>query len=583
MWDYRSGNWQPLWCSAGRHRWAECKSSHRAFQKPRITWIFLPSSSARTGKQFGSTITTSFGMELAMSLFLFSSKALFSLLRFSSLTCGLLLLGLVVGAGPCPAQPTPPGTKFTVLPGVNTPVYLNVLPSAVCRLRQTDMNDDGDGWEPEDAGQAVQDVALPVGKYGSADQRFLRLYSDANGYVRFNSEPPVGVSEFEMKLSLRCSANGVRKAYQVVLRASETATEDMPFPPKVDPALSQADATTLPALSNPDQFTNEELMRLGYPPRPDASADPNAYALWLATVTKPITVLQPQGVANRGVRWYTTSNEQSSNWSGYELYPDGASEGYALVQGHWIVPSVRGELFRSSLGAEWVGLDGDPINFSGLTDLVQAGTSENVLPVAVVGPPMLGRRWNLSTDFAWTEVLPLQIVGQVIPNFPVHPGDGILCTVWVGWVNSQPDPTGGYAFFQLINSSVYDNNGQPVMVTVPTRIVDESGFNYLINFRGWTAEWIVERPTIIQGGQPVGLADLPNYQSQCYGKTLPNYLGMYMDATAAWGRLGPNKYETFEYSGWYNFLFTMVGGGGNLSIPTDYDSHTICWTWVGFH
>ena len=176
----------------------------------------------------------------------------------------------------------------------------------------------------------------------------------------------------------------------------------------------------------------------------------------------------------------------------------------------------------------------------------------------------------------------MQLVMQVVPSMPVHPGDGILCTVWVAWDPSTPDPSGGNVFFQFVNSSVANGQGNPLMVTAHTRIVDESGFNYLINFLGKTAEWIVERPTIVQGGKRVGLFDLPNYQSQCFAKTQKNYDGFYIDATTAWAHLGINEHESFEYSGHDNFLYTMTGST-DLSIATPLDSHSMCFNWLAFH
>lgn len=515
------------------------------------------------------------GLRLLKEVAMPRSRSLF-------LSIFLTLVGLVASESVSLGQPMPLGTRFTVLPGVSTPVYLNVLPNAVCRLRQADVDDD-DNWEPEQTSYAVWDVAVPVGTYQRAEQKFLRLYSDANGYIRLNSAPPAGVSDLEMKLSLRCSANGAREEYRVVLRASENASEDMPFPPAVDPGLNQADATVQPPLVNPDQYTDQELLQLGYPARPNATSNPNGYSQWLALVARPITVLQPQTV-DGGIQ-FTTTAAYSRNWSGFELTPDLGTFGYDLVQAHWIVPSAVGEVFRSSDVAQWVGMDGDDINYPGLNDLVQAGTAEFVLPAAVVGGPMLGRTWNFSTDYAWTEVLPLQVTDRLIKNFPVHPGDLIWCTVWVAWADAAPDSTGGLVFFRLVNDSAFDNNGNPWMITLTTTIAtgDKLMPYPLMNFWGKTAEWIVEPSASVENGQVVAFSDLANYQSQCFGGIFPNYNAMHMDATSAWSYADFNQQNQYEYSGRDNYDFIMENGNTPLSLPEALDSHTICFTWNAFH
>jgi hypothetical protein len=453
---------------------------------------------------------------------------------------------------PSHADCHPRTIRYTVHPGVPTPLYLSVPGGAVCRLH----SEHHDGHHDE-----------------------IGLVADADGNLRFTVEPPADESR-ELELVLRC--DDFRQRIQ--LRAADRATQAAPFPPADDPALRQVPVTVLPALTgDPAAYTDAELAAAGYPVRPDATRNPSAYAVWLSAVTRPIKVIAPQTVSLPGLQ-HTTFTKNSGNWSGFELIPlqpdpsASTTPAYVEVSGHWIVPQVSGELTRSSHSSLWVGLDGD--GQFGASDLVQAGTEQAALPVLLTPPPPLQfghppQRWGVTTSYAWTEVLPIQPVESVIANFPVQPGDGILTIVWVGGSGSNlPDSEATLANFQIYNSSTQ------MMTTVQTTI---ETFEENIHFRGATAEWVMERPGVVQNNQLVGFFDLADYHSQCIAPTAADYATMYIDATFARAQTAQHQYTDFDFLTQSNYDNSMVNGSHLLSAAyASPDAQSICFGWFGF-
>lgn len=114
----------------------------------------------------------------------------------------------------------------------------------------------------------------------------LHVNADEDGVVRFLAVRPTTPNSVE-KLVLECTdANKQAKTYSVDLRSEETF-KPRPFDPT---------HTTLrvrpPLTGDPSRFTQQDLLKAGYGPRPDATVTPDAYKQWLAAAMVPMHVLR---------------------------------------------------------------------------------------------------------------------------------------------------------------------------------------------------------------------------------------------------------------------------------------------------
>lgn len=266
-------------------------------------------------------------------------------------------------------------------------------------------------------------------------------------------------------------------------------------------ALNLPGATTIeapPAGFDPIAASDEELAYHGFPPRPNQSAQPKAYATWFKAMKaskvratpnleqtaifhgplKPAKVANPTAVESNPLLSMQSSNTANSyNWSGYVDFGGATSYGsssfYYLVN-DYVVP-VAEQAFGACTGAwdygsAWNGIDG-----WGSPDVLQAGVEFDAY---------CSGSTRASYYSAWYEWYPY---GEVrISGFPIAPGDDLFVEVW------HTSSTQGYAY--LVNY----NNSQAV----------EVGFTAYPGYPlvGNSAEWVVERPSV--GGS---LATLSNY------------------------------------------------------------------------
>jgi hypothetical protein len=160
--------------------------------------------------------------------------------------------------------------------------------------------------------------------------------------------------------------------------------------------------------------------------------------------------------AHAGVLPRRDATVTSLNWSGYADLP-ASGQNVTSVTGNWVVPSVQ--LAPPGFSAMWTGIGG-----YNTSDLIQAGTSQDTLPVA--GPQY----------YAWYEILPAsetQISGCTgDANCTVNPGDSVTVDI---------HNTGGNAW--QINMS---DNGKWTYSKSLTYASTES-----------SAEWILEAPTLV--------------------------------------------------------------------------------------
>ena len=273
--------------------------------------------------------------------------------------CAAILMSSLAVPGSAQNAVIAPEQGFTIPPNVQTPVVLQTQPDAACDLHLPGVND------------AAQS---------------MRLYANEEGYVRVHLNIQEGSQE-DQRVQLDCAAGGTVTTYPVRLRAAVSATADMPAPQAYVPTPKAA--RVLPALTEAtaQQFSDQYLASLGYPPRPDATASPDRYAKWLDRVSRPVTLLPPHLVSNpnitrrrRGVETGVEANtlETTNNWSGQELRYK--SNSYFEIDGDWNVPSVVGEVGKATYSTMWIGMDGDsnnPLDPKAGNDLVQVGTEQD--------------------------------------------------------------------------------------------------------------------------------------------------------------------------------------------------------------
>lgn len=492
----------------------------------------------------------------------------------------LLILSVSISCvAQVPGARFPRVVRYTVRPGGDTPIYLTVLPDAECTLRHR-WDTDTDDEDAEDLGL----LSAPV-EPGSAapPEHDLKLFSDASGIASFDASPTDRARDSEIILVLRCQNSAGQMRQRIFLRAAIRPTALAPFPPATNPQLNQPALEVVPPITgDPAAYSDDQLLQLGYPLRPDPTTNPRAYAQWSAAVSKPIKIIQAQTASNTGVQ-HVTYTKGSGNWSGFELIPylpnanNDTMAPWVEIAGHWLVPQVIGEVLRTAHSSIWAGLDGDGQFLRQSAALVQAGTEQDALPGILTV-----NFWNITSYRAWTEVLDLQPVEQVITNFPVSPGDGIFCLVWVGSNGSdQPSTDTELANFYLYNS----NTGLSTRVQTLME-----NFEHTINFEGTTAEWILERPGIVVNGQRTGFYDLARYPGQCLTSAANEFSSTYIDATYARAQLVPfqSQYATFDFLGRpnYNITLTTTNSPGLLSAAYSYpyapDQSTMCFSWFGF-
>jgi hypothetical protein len=257
-------------------------------------------------------------------------------------------------------------------------------------------------------------------------------------------------------------------------------------------ALNLPGATTIdapPADFSPLTASDEELAYYGFPPRPDQSSQPKAYATWAKAMNRPINRITPtleqtnifHGPAkltpkpdaeavrnNPGLPPQPETTYYSSNWSGYVDLSGATSYGsssFYYVVNDEFVPAVHqsGCSGGWAYSGEWNGIDG----FSN-GDVLQAGLESD----AYCSGSTTSQYYS-----TWYEWFPN---GEVrISNLPVVPGDELFVEVW------HTSSTQGYAYIE--NLSTNPASAVEVGFTAP------SGTTLLGN----SAEWVTEKPTAV--------------------------------------------------------------------------------------
>jgi len=399
---------------------------------------------------------------------------------------------------------------FTVPPNVQTPVVLRTRPDAVCELHAA-----GDG-----------------------SSHPLKVYANSEGYLQLQVAMKQESQE-DSRVQLDCAAGNERITYPIRLRASSSPTDDMPAPKRVVPVPKGS--RLLPALGDEEarQLSEDELLARGYTPRPDPDAEPEGYAVWLKSVSKPIMLVPAQRVSRTDVR---ASVETTANWSGLEAH---ASKGHTwmAVEAQWIVPTIyTGEAGQTTYSSFWIGLDGD-----GLSDLVQEGTEQDYTDIG-------GNQYG--TYYAWTELVPNQTTEAF--QFYLNPSDEVGGVVYVGDANGKMNVNGAYAWFSFSDST----SGRGFYFSVPL-----GGAVFV----GTEAEWIMERPKLSSGDLP----DLSDYVSAAmFGAYAQRANGSFMSCGRAANRVIKMYNEYYNYPD-NNELSTGIWQGKSSS--------TALFSWFNFH
>jgi hypothetical protein len=449
--------------------------------------------------------------------------------------------------------------EHSVLPGVERMVPVQTVPRAVCFLY-----------------------------YSEAKGQRLQLDADDQGIVRFHTK--ASKESKPIKMYLECTGeDGTKTKYDIVLRGDTNPS--VPIRPQ---AASLGTGKLHPALKGePMALSNEELLRRGYPPRPDPLKAPARYARWHRIVSQPFTQVNPRRVSHPEVSFSRPElrpklrsptlplpppvtqamfNSNSNTWSG--AYYTNPSSQFFWIQADWDVPRVWANVGALSYSAvaEWVGLDN-----SG-TDLYQSGTDSECW---VFTSPIDGVVWTFTNYWMWIETLPFS--PWAVPNFPISPGDWVSVDIFVA------DPNGNTWFQDGSNGGltpadnsvwfmVYNNTGNlSFWGTLPTTPESGGGVSST-GFTGSTAEFIIERPTY--NGGPVPLAS--------FGITAMH--GCYYGDSEYGDRSWPNIADgSSPFDANLTYINMQDNSNNNLlALPISYPDpsnpgdYAILWLWTNY-
>jgi len=355
----------------------------------------------------------------------------------------LMLLSAIASA-----QTEQKSIHATIPPTAETLVPFETFPNAVCTLTA-----------PDDTGTVVTH----------------KLYADEAGVVRFYVTPPAE-SEQTFQVTFLCAAGDRTESMPVVLRASSTPTRDMPTVRTdfADRALRELGMPRTPLVGDPAAIPQEELLRMGYPPRPDPVKEQKQYEVWLRLASQPVRVIRPK--LPRTARDERFSNIVDSQiWAGFALQAPSCNyyfeicDSFNYVEGAWNVPRVwnlPGRTWNATLGS-WIGLDGG-VATGGSGDVLQTGTASEAYQVCYFSTFC----WGFTAYWSWTEWF-----GSDPHNTPiqVNPGDWVFAEAWYPGSGRT-----GYLYLENLTQGT----GATLTESMP------SGVSY---FSGDSAEWIMER------------------------------------------------------------------------------------------
>jgi Peptidase A4 family len=266
--------------------------------------------------------------------------------------------------------------------------------------------------------------------------------------------------------------------------------------PRVHKLPSGFNVTTFPLPPRGMRLTDAspaERARYGIPPLPDRDKHPALHAFWLKDFDRKLQFIVPEFKVIPNIRHLPRQPSViggSGNWSGAVVAaPSGGVIGGA-VGGHWNVPVLKNVDGNVDYCLIWVGIDGDPTISPNLANnLVQAGTQ---LSVDATGNLFWYAWWN------WlAQGLGIQQANVGIMNMPVQFGADFATSIWL------TSPTTANVYMVTTVTGATESIALITSISAPPTVA-------LI---GGCAEWIVERPTDLNGK----LYPLANYGSVEFG------------------------------------------------------------------
>jgi hypothetical protein len=250
-----------------------------------------------------------------------------------------------------------------------------------------------------------------------------------------------------------------------------------------------------PAGFDPLAASEEELLKLGFPKRPNPRLQPAEHAFWREMFASPVQfeafsfdILPLLTTQSRGFFGQLPRRQTSFNWSGAYITPRDSTI-FSSIRGKWQVPTpnlppggVAGQKYRSST---WIGFDGQRRYYR--STLPQIGTTQSIEPATSTQKPF----------FAWWQWWVRDVAGQAFPiqliRPAIHAGDLVMSFMQVANDRSIvsfaiTNLTTGRAV-QFSQGAPPDNWGQPFKVS------------------GATAEWVMERPADAPNPAPLPLPD----------------------------------------------------------------------------
>ena len=431
------------------------------------------------------------------------------------------------------------------------------------------------------------------------DQR-LQLDADDNGVIRFHAKAHKDWQPIDVHVEYT-GENGLQHRHTLSLRG-DTNHGAVISPNEV---AAPAVGNVRPALDgDPLALSNRELIRRGYPPRPDPIKSPARYARWHRNISRSYTAVTPRLERHPDVSFahpravgrveaptlplppprsglaFTPSipipppmvrpifNANWNSWSG--AYLTQPINQFSYIQADWPVPGVfalPGAPVYSA-AAEWIGLDN-----SG-TDLYQSGTDSECVYFPFFD-------WVFTDYWMWIETLPF--APWAVPNFTVSPGDSISVDIFIadeyGTTWYQNGTWGGLTaqdnsvWFMLYNNT----RGLSYWGTLPTApqtLDGESSTGYT----GTTAEFILERPFYNGSQAPLANFALAVMQGCWFGDA------QYGDQPFPLGADGSSPFDG-------NLLYINMQNSGNGDIldiafsapdPTSLYGSEILWFWTNY-
>ncbi|HMI87582.1 MAG TPA: hypothetical protein VK550_26025 [Polyangiaceae bacterium] len=319
---------------------------------------------------------------------------------------------------------TAPTLRFTVPVDAESPITFETLPNAQC--------------------------ALHVSEGGETAVVAAR----ADGLATFRLHPEV-TSNKAVRLIADCAAGDRQQRHVLELRALPGAPV-----PSEPPALRADSGVARPALAEADiaALSQAELLKRGYPLRPDAQRSPHSYETWRRFVSKPSTYLptQPEATSSRtrieapdSVQWdrerqpmaaspHAAVNVKSGRTAGYQLLPVGSP--YYFVDAVWTLPTFMGRQGASTNVIEHIGID------DGAGSAWTAGSQHTFTYIPAFG--------HVETQMAFCTSIPGSPTSL---GLAMAPGDVIQAAVWLGTPEEGFNPwsgVGGCTFFNSTNGQV---------------------------------------------------------------------------------------------------------------------------------